>query len=94
MRRGARPTKPLNQRYRARKGCLFRITYLLHQMQGDDAVNDIQHLTGNRWTTCQLKKQLEWEAEYPPTRWFVRQDLIYYQGSALPSFANCCLKAG
>ena len=52
---GAGPTKTLNQRYRAHAGCLFRITNLLHQMQGDDAVNDIQHLTGNRWTTCQQK---------------------------------------
>jgi putative transposase len=29
-------------------------------MHGDDAVNDTQHLTGVRWTTCQQKTQLEW----------------------------------
>jgi len=41
-------TKPLDQRYRASAGCLFRITCLLDQMHGDDAVNDTQHLARDR----------------------------------------------
>jgi len=44
-------TKSLDQRYRARAGCLFRITCLLDQMHGDDTVNDTQHLifAGGLW---------------------------------------------
>ncbi len=63
--RGAGPTKPLDQRYRARAGCLFRIACLLDQMRGDDAIDYPEHLARDHRTAGEEKTQQVWKAEHP-----------------------------
>jgi len=58
-------TKPLDQRYRTRAGCLFRITSLLDQMRGDDAIDYPEHLARDQRTTGEEKTQQEWKTEDP-----------------------------
>ena len=53
--KGAGPSKPLDQRYRARVGCLFRTTGLLEQMRGDDAIDYPGHLARDHRTTGEAK---------------------------------------
>ena len=56
--RSVGPTKPLDQRYHASAGCLFRMACLLDQMHGDDAVNDTQHMVCDQRTAGEEKTQL------------------------------------
>ncbi len=76
-------TKSLNQRYRTSAGCLFRITSLLDQVHGNDAVNDTQHLARDHRTAGEEKTQLEWEAEYPLAHRLIWKYHIYQQSCAL-----------
>jgi hypothetical protein len=48
-------TKPLDQRYRTRAGCLFRIACLLNQMRGDDAIDYPEHLARDHRTAGEEK---------------------------------------
>ena len=67
-------TKPLDQRYRARAGCLFRIACLLDQMGGDDAIDYPEHLArdhrtaGVNWRTVfELQRSPEHEFDWQST---------------------------
>jgi len=76
-------TKPLDQRYRARAGCLFRIACLLDQMGGDDAIDYPEHLARDHRTAGEEKTQQEWKAEHPLAHRLMGKNLIYQKGCAL-----------
>ncbi len=84
-------TKPLNQRYRARAGSLFRIACLLDQVCSDNAIDYPEHLARDQWSAGKEKAQLEWKTEHPLAHRLVREYLICEQGRTLghaPRTAN------
>ncbi len=86
-------TKPLDQRYRARAGCLFRIACLLDQMRGDDAIDYPEHLARDHRTAGEEKTQQEWKAEHPLAHWLMWKYLIYEQGRTLGHAARAATGA-
>ena len=78
-----RRIKSLDQCDRACVGCLSRVTCFLDQMQGDDAVNDTQHLARDQRTAGEEKAQLKWKTEHPLAHRLVGEYLISEQGRTL-----------